>query len=130
MKKLLLTAVFALGTLTAIQAQEKEVEVEVQDPTNAVQEETVQEDAKLLAKAEAQPVAFKEIKVTELPAPVTKALAKDFNGSTVQKAFVNEKNEYKLVLQTAAKDKKVATKTVFASKEGEWIKKPKAMMKQ
>tara|TARA_A100000171_G_C2140637_1_gene156080 strand:+ start:9982 stop:10368 length:387 start_codon:yes stop_codon:yes gene_type:complete len=128
MKKVLLTAVFALGTLTAIQAQEKGVEV--QDPTNAVQEETAQEDAKLVAKAEAQPAAFKEIKVTELPAPVAKALAADFNGATVQKAYVNEKNEYKLVLQTAAKDKKAATKTVFASKEGEWIKKPKAMLQQ
>lgn len=128
MKKLIFTAVFALGTLTAIQAQEKEVEV--QDPTNAVQEETVKEDAKLLAKAEAQPVAFKEIKVSEIPAAVSKALATDFKGATVQKAYVNEKQEFKLVLATNAKDAKEATKTVFASKEGEWIKKPKAMMKQ
>ena len=136
MKKLLLTAVVALGTLTAMQAQEKEVEVEVetnvevQDPTNAMQEEVVQEDAKLLAKAEATPVAFKEIKVSELPAAVTKAVATDFKGATVQKAYVNEKKEFKLVLATGADDAKAATKTVFASKDGAWIKKPKAMMKQ
>ncbi|WP_432412199.1 hypothetical protein [Rasiella sp. SM2506] len=128
MKKLLLTAVFALGTLTAIQAQEKEVEV--QDPTNAVQEETVKEDAKLLAKAEAQPVAFKEIKVSEIPAAVSKALATDFKGAVVEKAYVNEKQEFKLVIATGEKDAKAATKTVFASKDGEWIKQPKAMMKQ
>ncbi len=130
MKKLLLTAVFALGTLTAIQAQEKEVEVEVQDPTNAVQEETTQENAKLLAKADVQPVAFKEIKVTELPAAVNEAVAKDFEGAVVQKAYVNEKQEFKLVLATDVKDAKAATKTVFASKDGLWIKQPKAMMKQ
>lgn len=134
MKKLLLTAVVALGTLTAMQAQEKEVKVEtnvaIQDPTNAMQEEVVQEDAKLLAKAEATPQAFKEIKVSELPAAVTKAVATDFEGATVQKAYVNEKKEFKLVLATDVEDAKAATKTVFATKEGEWIKKPKAMMKQ
>lgn len=135
MKKLLLTAVVALGTLTAMQAQEKkevtvETTVEVQDPTIAVQEEVVQEDAKLMAKAEVTPVAFKEIKVSELPAAVTKAVATDFKGATVQKAYVNEKKEFKLVLVTGAKDAKEATKTVFASKDGEWIKKPQTKMKQ
>jgi len=128
MKKLLLTAVFALGTLTAMQAQEKEVET--QDPTNAVEEVTAQEETKLLAKADAQPVTFKEIKATELPAPVVKALANDFEGATVQKAYVNDKQEYKLVLSAGSNDAKTATKTVFASKDGEWIKKPKAMQKQ
>ncbi len=128
MKKLMLTAVFALGTLTAMQAQEKEVEV--QDPTNAVEEVTVQKEAKLLAKADVKQGAFKEIKATELPAPVREALAKDFEGATVQKAYVNEKQEFKLVLATGVNDSKATTKTVFASKEGEWIKKPKAEMKQ
>jgi hypothetical protein len=124
MKKLMLTAVFALGTLTAIQAQETEV-----SPTEV--EATVEkEDGKMLAKVEAKLQAFKEIKVSELPTAVSEALSKDFATSKVEKAYVNDKNEYKLVLQSAADDGKVASKTVFATKNGEWIKKPKAEIKQ
>jgi|TARA_R110002020_G_scaffold30237_1_gene95123 hypothetical protein len=127
MKKLMLTAIFALGTLTAMQAQEKEVEVE----TNVeVQDPTQQEDTKLMAKMEANTQAFKEIQVADLPAAVAKAVATDFKGATVTKAYVNKSQEFKLVLETATDEKKVATKTVFATKEGAWIKKPKAELKQ
>ena len=130
MKKLLLTAVVALGTLTAMQAQDTEVQNPTTVQEETVKEEPVQEDSKMLAKADVEPVTFKEINVTELPAAVSKALAKDFKDATVEKAFVNDKAEYKLVLQTAATDIKISTKTVFATKDGTWIKKPKAMLKQ
>lgn len=125
MKKVLLTAVFALGTLTAIQAQEKEVEAQVE--TN--EEVTVEGDAQLIAKADINVQAFQEIDVTELPEAVTAAVATDFKGATVQKAFVNEKNEFKLVLQTAVEEGKASSKTVFVTNEGVWIKKAKAKMK-
>lgn len=129
MKKSMLIAVFALGTLTAIQAQE--IEVEVQNPTNAVEkvEVTAQKAARLLAKAEVKQVTFKEIKVSELPTLVVEALAKDFEGATVQNAYINEKQEFKLVLATTADDAKAATRTVYATKNGEWIKEPKTMIK-
>lgn len=125
MKRLMLTSVFALGTLTAIQAQETE---ELQ--AEKVEVTVEKEDGKMLAKAEANVQAFKEIKVSELPAAVNEAVSKDFATSKVEKAYVNEKSEYKLVLQTAVDGGKVASKTVFATKEGEWIKKPKAEIKQ
>lgn len=125
MKKLMVTAVIALGTLTAMHAQETEV----------LQAETVeatvkQEDGKLLAEVKANVQAFKEIKVSELPTAVAAAVSTDFAASKVAQAYVNDKKEYKLVLQTAAEDGTIASKTVFATQEGAWIKKPKAEMKQ
>ncbi|QIE59980.1 hypothetical protein G5B37_10520 [Rasiella rasia] len=127
MKKLMLTAVIALGTFVAVQAQEKEVIVETQAE---VQNPTQQEDAKMMAKAEVSKESFKEIKASELPTAVLKAVAADFEGATVEKAYVNDKKEFKLVLQTISSDKKLATKTVFASKDGTWIKAPKTKLKQ
>ena len=121
----MLTAVFALGTLTAIQAQEKEV---IQ--ANEVEATVENEDGKMLAKVEAKIEAFKEIKVSELPAAVSNAVSQDFASAKVEKAYVNDKNEYKLVLQAAAEDGNVTSKTVFATKDGEWINKPKAKVKQ
>jgi len=126
MKKLILTAVFALGTLTAINAQE--TEVPTQEPTT---EEATQNDAQLIAKVEVADQTFKQIKVAELPAPVAKAVATDFEGATVTKAYTNDKGEYKLVVATEVEGKKV-DKTLYANSKGEWIKKAKleAKMKQ
>ncbi|OAD90708.1 hypothetical protein A7A78_05135 [Aequorivita soesokkakensis] len=61
---------------------------------------------------------FKEVKASEVPQTVKDAVAKDFSGATISKAYVNANGEYKLDLATA--DKKAAT--VYANAKGEWIK--------
>ena len=62
---------------------------------------------------------YVEIKATDLPQEVQTALSKDFEGATLNKAYINSKNEYKLTL-TTAEDTEA---TVYATAEGEWIKK-------
>ncbi len=61
---------------------------------------------------------FKEIKAEELPQAVKDALAKDFQTATLNKAYVNDKQEYKLELTLDG-----AASTVYADKEGNWIEK-------
>lgn len=61
---------------------------------------------------------YKEIKTSELPKLVTDALAADFPTATLMKAYVNDKDEYKLDITV----NEVAS-TVYADKEGNWIEK-------
>lgn len=107
MKKLIFATALAIGSLTAVQAQDAAIaQVSTDEATVAVQAEAVAQD-------------FKEIKPSELPKPVLEAVAKEFEGATVSKAYKNEKGEFKLVLATAEK----ANTTVYANSKGEWIKK-------
>ncbi|WP_116694249.1 hypothetical protein [Marixanthomonas spongiae] len=108
MKKSILAIAIALGTLTAVQAQDKAIAQKTTDKAPAI----------LTAQAPAQE-DYKEIKASELPKPVLEAVAKEFEGATVSKAYKNEQGEYKLVLATAG----MAQKTVYANAQGEWIKK-------
>lgn len=126
MKKLILSAAIVLGGLTAATAQtEKEatamseqkqtaVEAQVENKIDAAQ------DAETTAVATvAAPVQdYKEVKAADVPQTVQDAVAKDFSGATISKAFVNANGEYKIQLATA--DKKAAT--VYANAKGEWIK--------
>ncbi|TXE08578.1 hypothetical protein ES711_08735 [Gelidibacter salicanalis] len=61
---------------------------------------------------------YKEIKAEDLPQAVKDALAADFQTATLDKAYVNEKLEYKLELTI----EETAT-TVYADKDGNWIEK-------
>ena len=127
MKKLILSAAIVLGGLTAVTAQtEKEttakneqkqtaVEAQVESRMDAAQDA----EADVATPVVAAPVQdYKEVKASEVPQTVKDAVAKDFSGATVSKAYVNAKGEYKLDLATA--DKKAST--VYANKKGEWIK--------
>ena len=60
---------------------------------------------------------FTEISTDKLPEAVTSAVQKDFEDATITKAYVNEKEQYKLELSVEG-----AVKTVYASKTGEWLK--------
>ena len=60
---------------------------------------------------------FKEVKPTDIAQPVKDALKRDFADATVSNAYVNEKNEYKLVLSVGEQ-----TKTVYADAKGNWLK--------
>lgn len=62
---------------------------------------------------------FKKIEVSELPAAVTAAIAKDFAGATTTEAYVKEKDgklTYKIKLDVNGEVKKV-----YADAEGNWI---------
>ncbi|CAH8293102.1 hypothetical protein EV196_103126 [Mariniflexile fucanivorans] len=59
---------------------------------------------------------FKEIAVDKLPAAVTSAVEKDFASSTITKAYMNSKEQYKLEL-----DVEGTATTVYADKEGNWL---------
>ena len=98
MKKIILTAAIALGTLTAMNAQEKKTETMAMTKTEVKTTVAVQDNYKAIT-AEKLPQAVKE--------------------ATLTKAFANDKDEYKLVITTADK----AEKTVYANSKGEWIKK-------
>jgi hypothetical protein len=115
MKKLMFAAFVVAGAFTGAVAQELEDKAiamnEVQpEPTEQVAEEATQNPTQS---------DFFEIKADALPQPVQKAVAADFEGATVAKAYKNEKGEFKLVLTTA--DRKQTT--VYANAKGEWIKK-------
>lgn len=60
---------------------------------------------------------FKEITPDQIAQPVKDALKKDFADATVSNAYVNEKNEYKLVLTIGD-----GNETVYADANGNWLK--------
>lgn len=120
MKRLILSTAIVLGGLTAVTAQsDKEVTAmnEQKSATLTQVEEKVEaaQDLKLSANAVQD---FKEVKASELPEAVQNAVANDFDGATISKAYVNAKGDYKIELTTA--DAKKAT--VYANAKGEWIK--------
>jgi hypothetical protein len=60
---------------------------------------------------------FKEIAIESLPAEVTAALTKDFSMATLDKAFVNSKEQYKLEVTIDG------TKNhLYTDKDGNWLK--------
>ncbi|MGO1585485.1 hypothetical protein [Mesonia sp.] len=61
---------------------------------------------------------FQEIEANKLPDAVKKAIVKDFRGADVEKAYINKKREFKLVLKAEGAE----AKTVYANADGEWIK--------
>ncbi len=61
---------------------------------------------------------YKEITVESLPDAVKEAVKKDHANATIQKAYINDKKEYKLELTVEG-----ATKTVYADEKGNWLNK-------
>lgn len=78
MKKLFITTVFALGSLTAF-----------------AQEEQATEAAETATEAVAQD-GFSEIAVEEVPEAVSTMVETNYPGATINKAHKNEENHYKL----------------------------------
>ena len=99
MKKVILTAAIMLGGLstyaTSAFAMNQKEEIVL-----GVQEE------------------YKEIKAEMLPQAVKDALAADFDTATLDKAYVNAEQEYKLDIIVDG-----AASTVYADKDGNWIEK-------
>ncbi|WP_417443098.1 hypothetical protein [Joostella sp.] len=61
---------------------------------------------------------YQEIEVAEVPQAITDALAADFPGATISKAYKNEASEYKIEVAVGEE-----TATLYASESGEWIQK-------
>lgn len=99
MKKVVLTAAIILGGLTTFAtsafaiSQTDEIIMTVQDD-------------------------YKEIKTDSIPQAVKDALAADFQTATLNKAYVNHKQEYKLEITVDG-----AASIVYADKDGNWIEK-------
>jgi hypothetical protein len=98
MKKLILSAAIILGALSA-QASN------TVDCVLTIQALNIQDE-------------FAEITADALPTAVKSTLEKSFPGTKLEKAYKNEKNEYKL--EIAKEDKKY---TVFTDASGNIIKK-------
>lgn len=61
---------------------------------------------------------YKEIDAETLPQAVKDALAADFPTATLNNAYVNDKQEYKLDITVDG-----ATSSIYADKDGTWITK-------
>ena len=61
---------------------------------------------------------YTEIKVEEIPAPITEALKKSFPDAVLSKAYKNAKSEYKLDVTVGEK-----VGSLYANADGTWIKK-------
>jgi uncharacterized iron-regulated membrane protein len=97
MKKLIITATIVLGSLTSFASNPVGSSNTI---ITIVQEE------------------YTEITTDQLPEAVVSALEKTYPDATIDKAFVNQKKEYKLEITVG--DQKAA---VFADANGNWIKK-------
>lgn len=99
MKKLMLVALMAFGTMTAFAQEAEAVVEEVANEVVASQDD------------------FTETDVTELPAEVTAAVAKNYPTASIDKAYVNEAKQYKL--EVSLEDG--TSGTLYADAEGNWI---------
>ena len=98
MKKLILSAAIILGAMS-LQASN------TADSVSSIQSLNIQDE-------------FTEISADAIPAAVKSTIEKSFPGTKLEKAYKNEKNEYKL--EIAKDDKKY---TIFTDASGNIIKK-------
>ena len=101
MKKLFITAVFALGSLTAFAQKEEAATAVEETATEAV---AAQDD-------------FAEVAAEELPESVTAAVGKNYPTASIDKAYVNEAKQYKL--EVSLEDG--TSGTLYADENGNWI---------
>jgi hypothetical protein len=98
MKNLFLSAAIVLGGLTSFAS--------TAPITNTIVKTIVVSDE------------YTEIKLEEVPAPISEALKKAYPTAVITKAYKNEKSEYKLDVTVGDK-----VGNLFANADGSWIKK-------
>ncbi|MEO8533255.1 MAG: hypothetical protein ABI441_05875 [Flavobacterium sp.] len=98
MKNLFLSAAIVLGGLTSFASTSPITNTVVK--TISIQEE------------------YTEIKLEEVPAPVTEALKKAYPDAVLSKAYKNASSQYKLDVTVGDK-----VGSLFANADGTWIKK-------
>lgn len=98
MRKAIFITVLSLGSLTAFGQAKKE------QPRKAVEVMVIQDD-------------YTEIETSALPEAVTKAVSKNYPTATINKAYVNKEEHYKL--EVSLEDG--TTGTLYADKDGNWL---------
>ena len=126
MKNVLIAAVFSLGTMTAFAQEESAVEETATDATEMAAESAdeatqVAEDAAESTEAVAEEATtgddFSEVSADELPEAVTAAVSKNYPTASIDKAYVNEANQFKL--EVSLEDGTAGT--LYADENGNWI---------
>lgn len=120
MKKSILTVAILLGSLSTF-AQKATAQTATTAKTEEVAKtagETSAQTGAAVKTEQATQEEFKEIKAEEVPAPVNEALKKAFPTAILEKAYINEKKEYKLEVKVGEK-----TGALYADATGKWIKK-------
>lgn len=125
MKKSILTVAILLGSLSTFAQTTTAETTTAQTATTAKTEEVAKTAGETSAQTgaavkteQATQEEFKEIKAEEVPAPVNEALKKAFPTAILEKAYINEKKEYKLEVKVGEK-----TGALYADATGKWIKK-------
>ncbi|SHL26098.1 hypothetical protein [Flavobacterium saccharophilum] len=98
MKNLFLSAAIVLGSLSSFAST-------VPMTNSIIKTISIQDD-------------YTEIKLEEVPAPITEALKKSFPDAVLSKAYKNTKSEYKLDVTVGEK-----VGSLYANADGTWIKK-------
>ncbi len=121
MKKLILSAVILLGSLSAFAQTTPEKE---NATTKAVTTETTATQAPTSTEGVQSQVAvvptdgYTEIKAEELPVAITDALKKSFPDAKLAKANINEQKQYKLDVEVGNR-----VGSLYADETGKWIQK-------
>ena len=133
----MIAAVLSLGTMTAFAQEETTIDetateaTEMTDEgmnqaTDATQEATEEvgeatEDATYSAEESTEAASgqgdFSEVTADELPESVTDAVSKNYPTASIDKAYVNESNQYKL--EVSLEDGTAGT--LYADENGNWI---------
>ncbi len=114
MKNLMIAAVLSLGTMTAFAQEENAVE---EAGTAVEQTATEATDAVEETATEAAQGDFAEVNAEELPESVTSAVSKNYPTASIDKAYVNDANQYKL--EVSLEDGTAGT--LYADENGNWI---------
>ncbi len=127
MKNLMIAAVLSLGTMTAFAQEENAVEeagtaveetaTEATDAVDETATEAVEETTEAAEAVETTQGEFAEIGAEELPESVTSAVSKNYPTASIDKAYVNEANQYKL--EVSLEDGTAGT--LYADENGNWI---------
>ena len=123
MKNLMIATVLSLGTMTAF-AQEEETsmdqaETAVEETATDVTEnvDAAGEQAADAVEEVAAQDGFNEIATEEVPEAITTALEEAHPGATIDKASMNDQDQYKL--EVTKEDGESAE--LYADAEGNWI---------
>ncbi len=123
----MIAAVLSLGTMTAFAQEENAVEeagTAVEETTTETEATEAVDETATEAVEEATDEAveatqgdFSEVGAEELPESVTSAVSKNYPTASIDKAYVNEANQYKL--EVSLEDGTAGT--LYADENGNWI---------
>lgn len=119
MKTLILSAVFALGSLTAFAQEQQPTQDDAQQ-----EEKTMDRSKDKMDKAKDREMkkaqkGFNDVSLDELPESVSTAIEENYPNATINKAMVNKKMQYKL--EATMEDG--STETMMMDKDGNSIEK-------